>query len=65
MSEEKKTEELIEETTASSTEHDTDEYEKVCCICHRPESKTGKMIELRPNIVYLSGLYAEVLRQHE
>ena len=50
MSEEKKTEELIEETTASSTEHDTDEYEKVCCICHRPESKTGKMIELMPNM---------------
>ena len=50
MSEEKKTEELIEETTASSTEHDTDEYEKVCCICHRPECKTGKMIELMPNM---------------
>ena len=50
MSEEKKTEELIEETTVSSTEDDTDEYEKVCCICHRPESKAGKMIELMPNM---------------
>ena len=50
MSEEKKTEELIEETTVSSTEDDTDEYEKVCCICHRPESKVGKMIELMPNM---------------
>ena len=54
MSEEKKTEELIEETTASTTEHDTDEYEKVCCICHRPESKTGKMIELMPNMCICS-----------
>ena len=23
-----------------------DEYEKICYICHRPESKTGKMLEL-------------------
>ena len=50
MSEENKTEELIEETTSSSAENDTDEYEKVCCICHRPESKAGKMIELMPNM---------------
>ena len=27
---------------------DDDEYEKVCFICHRPESKTGKMMDL-PN----------------
>ena len=27
-----------------------DEYEKVCFICHRPESVTGKMIELPSNI---------------
>ena len=27
---------------------DDDEYEKVCFICHRPESQTGKMMEL-PN----------------
>ncbi len=27
-----------------------DDYEKVCSICHRPESKTGKMIELMDHI---------------
>ena len=27
-----------------------DEYEKICFICHRPESVTGKMIELPNNI---------------
>ena len=27
---------------------DDDEYEKVCFICHRPESQTGKMMDL-PN----------------
>lgn len=38
MSEEKKTEEELVE------------YEKVCCVCHRPESKAGKMIDLMDNI---------------
>ena len=38
MSEEKDS--LLEE------EKKDDEYEKICYICHRPESKTGKMIEL-------------------
>ena len=27
-----------------------DEYEKICFICHRPESVTGKMVELPNNI---------------
>lgn len=27
-----------------------DEYEKICYICHRPESKAGKMIELMNHI---------------
>ena len=30
------------------TEKDDDQYEKVCFLCRRPESKAGKMIEL-PN----------------
>lgn len=42
MSEEKDI--LIEE------ENDKDEYEKICYICHRPESKAGKMIELMNQI---------------
>lgn len=29
---------------------DKDEYEKVCFICHRPESTAGKMIDLPNNI---------------
>ena len=29
---------------------DDDEYEKVCFICHRPESQTGKMMDLPNNI---------------
>ena len=53
MSEEKKTDdelmELQEESEVSeNTDHD--EYEKICYICHRPESKTGKMIELMEGI---------------
>ena len=31
-------------------EHPEDEYEDVCFICHRPESKAGKMIQLTPEI---------------
>ena len=30
--------------------HDSDEYEKVCYICHRTESKAGKMISMPGNI---------------
>lgn len=33
--------------TSVKEEHE-DEYEKICFICHRPESVTGKMIDL-PN----------------
>ncbi|BDF34954.1 MULTISPECIES: ATP-dependent Clp protease ATP-binding subunit ClpX [Extibacter] len=32
------------------TKKEDDEYEKVCFICHRPESTAGKMIELPNNI---------------
>ena len=28
----------------------TDEYEKICFLCRRPESKAGKMISLPSNI---------------
>ena len=33
-----------------SKEHKEDEYEKICFICHRPESIAGKMIDLPNNI---------------
>ena len=29
---------------------DNDEYEKICYLCHRTESRTGKMITLPQNI---------------
>ena len=29
---------------------DDDEYEKVCYVCRRPESKAGKMISMPPGI---------------
>ena len=32
------------------TKKDDDEYEKVCFVCHRPESVAGKMIDLPNNI---------------
>ena len=42
MSEENKTEEIVEKTqpadVSEDKDEDTDEYEKVCCICRRPES---------------------------
>ena len=31
-------------------EKETEEYEKYCSICNRPESVTGKMIELPNNL---------------
>ena len=30
--------------------NENEEYEKICYLCHRPESKTGKMITLPQNI---------------
>ena len=48
MSEEKDTgEEITEEISVEDTEkNDNDEYEKICFMCRRPESKAGKMVEL-------------------
>ena len=36
--------------TEVEDEKDDDEYEKICFMCHRPESKVGKMIDLPNNI---------------
>ena len=38
---------IVEPETKEEKE---DEYEKICFICHRPESVTGKMVELPNNI---------------
>ena len=35
---------------AGNGKHDSDEYEKVCYICHRTESKAGKMISMPGNM---------------
>ncbi len=37
-------------TTANAGKSDNSEYEDVCFICRRPESKTGKMFKLPNNI---------------
>lgn len=39
-----------EVTTSDHSEKDDDGYERICFICHRPESVTGKMVELPNNI---------------
>ncbi len=44
--EEKKDETVVEHTNDKHTE----EYEKYCCMCHRPERVTGKMIEMPGNL---------------
>ena len=36
--------------TAGDPKGDEEEYEKVCFVCRRPESKTGKMITMQPNL---------------
>ena len=35
---------------AAGTEDDEDDYEKVCFVCRRPESKCGKMITMQPGL---------------
>ena len=54
--EEEEVKEEVEKVDQSQTEveetkkNDDDDYEKVCFICRRPESVTGKMIDLPNNI---------------
>ena len=43
-------EEKKEVTTSDHSEKDDDGYERICFICPRPESVTGKMVELPNNI---------------
>ena len=45
-----KTGEPEEEKTDSTGNEDTDEYEKVCFMCRRPESKAGKLINFGFNM---------------
>lgn len=40
----------VEVEDAKKPEEDDDEYEKVCFVCHRPESVAGKMVDLPNNI---------------
>ncbi len=40
----------ILETVNDKDNNDTNEYEKVCYMCRRPESKAGKMIDMPGNI---------------
>ncbi len=42
--------EIDEEEKVAVEEIEDDEYEKICFMCHRPESITGKMIDLPNNI---------------
>ena len=46
------TEEAVEKTKekASTSENDENEYEDVCFICRRPESKAGRMFKMPNNI---------------
>ena len=50
--EEKDEVEKVEESQVEveDTKKDDDEYEKICFVCRRPESVTGKMIDLPNNI---------------
>ena len=40
----------VEDTTPEETDSKEDEYEKICFVCHRPESVAGKMIDLPNNM---------------
>ena len=45
------TDEFDNRTDLTEEEKDEkEEYEKYCFLCHRPESQTGKMIDLPNNI---------------
>ncbi|MDD2971386.1 MAG: ATP-dependent Clp protease ATP-binding subunit ClpX [Lachnospiraceae bacterium] len=41
---------IVEDTNHIEDEKEEDDYEDICLICHRPESKAGKMFKLPNNI---------------
>ncbi|MDO4523393.1 MAG: ATP-dependent Clp protease ATP-binding subunit ClpX [Eubacteriales bacterium] len=48
-----KTEEELIDVSTEDTEdqEETDKYQKICCMCHRSESKAGKMIPLMKDMM--------------
>ena len=38
------------EKVSPADEEDEDEYEEVCMMCHRPESKAGRMVHMPGNV---------------
>lgn len=46
--------EVVETAEIVDDEHKEDDYEKVCFICHRPESVAGKMMEFPNNLTVCS-----------
>ncbi len=43
-------EEKIEQADVADSDHAEDEYERICYVCRRPESITGKMIQIHGGI---------------
>ena len=52
MSDDKKYTDIeeIDDTELEEVEEDEDEYEEVCMMCHRPESKAGRMLHMPGNV---------------
>lgn len=50
MAEDKDELKEVKSEEQSSDNHKEDDYEKVCYVCRRPESKAGKMITMPGNI---------------
>ncbi|KAB1438205.1 ATP-dependent Clp protease ATP-binding subunit ClpX [Candidatus Galacturonibacter soehngenii] len=44
--------EEVKDIDSTNDDNDEDDYEEICYLCRRPESKTGKMIEL-PNDIHI------------
>ena len=45
---------MSENNINNSNDNNNDDYEKICYICRRPESKAGKMISMHNNIYVCS-----------
>ena len=50
-------------TVEDSKDDKEDDYEKVCFICHRPESVAGKMMEFQTILQYVRTVCRRVLMQ--
>ena len=56
---------IVDDREKTESTENQDTHEDVCFICHRPESKAGKMVHLPQNICVCSSSMQKAFGRHE